>query len=106
MMQPRFDDLIEYVRAGETDPEMQELLAGNPDGQELLKQARFICKVLHDRYGASGDIGNVADAGGAWDDLSDVELDETELFWINTSGISFYHTTLFAAVYNAKTLSR
>ena len=55
MMQPSFDDLIEYVRAGETDPEMQELLAGNPDGQELLKQARFICKVLQDRYGASGD---------------------------------------------------
>jgi hypothetical protein len=60
MMQPRFDDLIEYVRAGETDPDMQELLAGNPDGQELLKQARYICKLLRERYGASDDLGNVA----------------------------------------------
>ena len=71
MMQPSFDDLVEYVRAGETDPEMQELLAGNPDGQELLKQARFICKVLHDRYGASGDASNVADADAAFDDQSE-----------------------------------
>ena len=67
MKQPMFDDLIEYVRAGETDPEMQELLTANPDGQELLKQARFICKVLQDRYGASGDLGDVADADMAMD---------------------------------------
>jgi hypothetical protein len=66
MMKPDFDDLIEYVRAGEIDPETQELLDHNPDGQELLKQARFICKVLRDRYGESGDSRNVADADTAW----------------------------------------
>ena len=77
MMHPQFDDLIEYVRAGETDPEMQELLAGNPDGQELLKQARFICKALHDRYGASGDIGDVAAADMAWGKLDDISALES-----------------------------
>jgi hypothetical protein len=72
MMKPDFDDLIEYVRAGEIDPEMQELLDHNPDGQELLKQARFICKVLRDRYGESGDIGATADADTAWGTLGEV----------------------------------
>ena len=75
MMKPEFDDLVEYVRAGEIDPEMRELLDSNPDGQELLKQARFICKVLRDRYGESGDSGdsmNVADDDTAWGDLNEV----------------------------------
>jgi len=66
MMKPNFDDVLEYVKAGEIDPEMRELLDHNPDGQEWLKQARFICKVLRDRYGESGDIRNVADAVTAW----------------------------------------
>ena len=66
MMQPNFDDVLEYVRAGEFDPEMRELLDQNPDGQEWLKQARFICNVLRSRYGDSGDSRNVADADAAW----------------------------------------
>ena len=69
MMKPEFDDLIEYVRSGEIDPEMRELLDNNPDGQELLKQARFICKVLRERYGENGDSRNVADADTAWGGL-------------------------------------
>ena len=65
MMKPKFDDVIEYVRAGEVDAEMAELLDLDPDGQELLKQARFICKALRDRYGDSGSgtaISGIADA--------------------------------------------
>ena len=54
MMKPKFDDVLDYVKAGEVDPEMSELLDIDPDGQELLKQARFICKVLRERYGDSG----------------------------------------------------
>jgi hypothetical protein len=82
MMKPEFDDLVEYVRAGEVDPEMQELLDHNPDGQELLKQARFICKVLRDRYGESGDSGdsmNVADADAAGGGSLEVAAMEDEI---------------------------
>ena len=77
MMKPNFDDVLEYVRAGEIDPEMRELLDNDPDGQELLKQARFICNVLHDRYGESRDSGNVADADAAWGDLDEVAAMES-----------------------------
>ena len=69
MMRPKFDDVLEYVKAGEVDPEMSEVLDLDPDGQELLKQARFICKVLRDRYGESGDVGIAADADMAWGDM-------------------------------------
>jgi len=72
MMKPNFDEVLEYVRAGEIDPEMQESLDHNPDGQELLKQARFICKVLRDRYGESGVSRKVADVDAAWGDLHEV----------------------------------
>jgi hypothetical protein len=72
MMKPEFDDLIEYVRSGENDPEMRELLDNNPDGQELLKQARFICNVLRQRYGENGDSRNVADADMASGGLDQV----------------------------------
>ena len=71
MMKPKFDDVLDYVRDGEVDPEMEELLDLDPDGQELLKQARFICKVLQDRYGESGDIGIAADADMAWGDIQE-----------------------------------
>jgi len=62
MMKPKFDDVIDYIKAGENDSEMQEMLRLHPDGRELLKQARFICKVLQDQYGAVGDGGITAEA--------------------------------------------
>ena len=34
MMKPKFDDVIDYVKAGEDDPEMEEMLHLHPDGQE------------------------------------------------------------------------
>src|SRR5210317_1047470 len=71
MMKPKFDDVLDYVKDGEVDPEMEELLDRDPDGQELLKQARFICKVLRDQYGDSGDIGIAADADMAWGDIQE-----------------------------------
>lgn len=46
MMTPKFTDVVDYVRTGENDPEMKELLEQHPDGAELLKQARFITKML------------------------------------------------------------
>jgi len=51
MMKPQFNDVVEYVKAGEVDPEVRALLDDNPDGPELLKQARFICKVLRSQLG-------------------------------------------------------
>ena len=93
MMKPDFDDLIEYVRAGETDPEMRELLDHNPDGQELLKQARFICKALQDRYGESGGSMNVADADTAWGELNEPLEVASESIEIEESGIrTFYQS--------------
>jgi hypothetical protein len=63
MMQPNFYDVLEYVKAGEVDPEMGEMLQHNPDGQELLKQARFICKMLQHQYESSDDGDSSADIG-------------------------------------------
>ena len=46
MMTPKFIDVVEYVRTGEDDPEMKELLEQHPNGAALLKQARFIARLL------------------------------------------------------------
>ena len=59
MMKSEFDDVIEYVKAGENDPEVEKMLHLHPDGQELLKQARFICKMLQ-RQSESTDDGDIA----------------------------------------------
>ena len=55
MMKPTFDDVIEYVRTGEDDPELKKLLDHHPDGKELLKQARFICRMLERKAGKDKD---------------------------------------------------
>ena len=81
MMKPQFNDVVEYVKAGEVDPEMRALLDDNPDGPELLKQARFICKVLRSQLGASGGNQIFADADmdlGALDELTVMELSSEE----------------------------
>ena len=46
MMKPKIDDVLEYVRGGETDSRMRELLQMHPDGPGLLKQARFIIAAM------------------------------------------------------------
>ena len=46
MMKPKFADVVEFVKDGQKDPEMEKMLSAHPDGSELLKQARFICKML------------------------------------------------------------
>ena len=60
MMTPKFTDVVEYVKAGEDDPEMKELLEQHPDGAELLKQARFITKMLERRIKESDFPGRAA----------------------------------------------
>ena len=67
MMKPNFDDVIEYVKAGENDPDMEETLRLHPDGQELLKQARFICAVLRRLHGKADDGDLAASAAGVAD---------------------------------------
>jgi len=79
MMKPKFDDVLEYVRAGEEDPDMREMLQHNPDGQELLKQARFICKMLQhqsesrDGGDVAADLGDVAAAFSRSEDMASVQ---------------------------------
>ena len=46
MMKPKFEDVLDYVRIGDKDPHMEQMLRVHPDGPELLKQAKFICKML------------------------------------------------------------
>ena len=46
MMKPKFEDVLDYVRIGDKDPHMEKMLQFHPDGPELLKQAKFICKML------------------------------------------------------------
>ena len=58
MMMLEFIDVIEFVKDGQSDPEMEKTLRLHPDGQKLLKQARFICKMLEneaDNQAAVGD---------------------------------------------------
>ena len=72
MMKPKFDDVIEYVKAGEGDPAMEKMLHLHPDGQELLKQARFICKMLQRQSESKGDGGvaaNFMDVSVGFDQL-------------------------------------
>ena len=59
MMKLKFDDVLEYVRAGEDEPGMQKTISLSPDGPELLKQARFICKMM-DRRSTSPDDDKLA----------------------------------------------
>lgn len=64
MMMPKFIDVIEFVKDGQSDPEMEETLRLHPDGQELLKQARFICKMLKNE---ADDKAAVADESASFD---------------------------------------
>ena len=72
MMKPNFDDVIEYVKAGEDDPDMEETLRLHPDGQELLKQARFICAVLRRLHGEADDGDLAASAASVADAMRNV----------------------------------
>ena len=65
MMQPKFDDIIDYVRDGEDDPDLKKLLDLHPDGKELLKQARFICRMLDLEVGKGRDKRGPAVAASA-----------------------------------------
>jgi hypothetical protein len=70
MMQPNFDDVIDYVKAGEEDLDMGKMLDLHPDGQELLKQARFICKMLQHQSESADDGDIAASFGKLADELS------------------------------------
>ena len=78
MMKPKFDDVIGYVKAGEVDPELGKMLQFHPDGQELLKQARFICKMLQhqsdlkDDGDTAADFGDVAAAFSRSEDMASI----------------------------------
>jgi len=58
MMMPKLIDVIEFVKDGQSDPEMEKTLSLHPDGQELLKQARFICKMLENEADAKAAVGD------------------------------------------------
>ena len=79
MMKPKFDDVIDYVKAGEDDLDMGKMLDLHPDGQELLKQARFICKMLQhqseskDDGDTEADLGDVAAAFSRSEDMASVQ---------------------------------
>jgi len=60
MMKPKFEDVLDYVRIGDKDPHMEKMLQFHPDGPELLKQAKFICKML-ERRAEMTDDGDLAE---------------------------------------------
>jgi hypothetical protein len=70
MMMPKFIDVIEFVKDGQSDPEMEKTLSLHPDGQELLKQARFICKMLDNEADAKAAVG---------DELASLDMDADEV---------------------------
>ena len=69
MMKLKFEDVLDFVRAGDEDPHMEKMLQFHPDGPELLKQAKFICKML-ERQADSVDDGDLV--GGIAEDAGDM----------------------------------
>ena len=59
MIKPKFEDVLDYVRAGDEDRNMELMLRHDPNGPELLKQAKFICKML-ERQAKPADEGDPA----------------------------------------------
>jgi hypothetical protein len=74
MMMPKFEDIVEFVRDGEADPKMAKQLAQHPDGDELLKQARFVARMLKRRSGSAESSGRVAEA-----ELADMSFEAMSL---------------------------
>jgi hypothetical protein len=48
MMKLEFDRVLDYVREGEQDPLVKEMLDRDPDGEQLLQQARQLLQVLRE----------------------------------------------------------
>ena len=46
MMRPTMEQILEYVRGGETDPDVTEMLRCDPDGEAKLREARFVCGMI------------------------------------------------------------
>jgi len=46
MMRPTTEQILEYVRGGETDPDVGEMLKHDPDAEAKLREARFICGMI------------------------------------------------------------
>jgi hypothetical protein len=80
MMKPNIEDVVDYVKAGEGDPEMQQTLDMHPDGPELLKQARFICRMLQEQLGTADGGAAVADMERSGGDLRQVLESRHESF--------------------------
>ncbi len=94
MMQPNFDDVIDYVKAGEDDPDMGKMLDFHPDGQELLKQARFICKMLQHQSESADDGDIAASPGKLADELSFLAVaDSAESMREESASRTFYQGT-------------
>jgi len=88
MMKPKIDDVIEYVKAGEDDRQMEKMLDLHPDGQEFLKQARFICRMLQDQA-ESKDTGGLAAGFGSAKLESPVAMHSAESMLVRDE-LTFY----------------
>jgi hypothetical protein len=65
MMKLQLDQVLEYVRGGEVDPFVKEMLERDPDGADMLRQARLMFDVLGEGPAPDDDAmgaGAVADA--------------------------------------------
>jgi hypothetical protein len=70
MMKLQFERVLEYVEQGETDPGVKKQLRMDPDGPELLRQARLMHEMLKLR----------AERGAPDEDLAGPALDKDALF--------------------------
>jgi hypothetical protein len=70
-MKPQFGEVLDFVRDGEDDPGLETRLRDDPDGLELLRQARLVCALLGDRRPPP-------DLAESWPDAGFV-LEEAEL---------------------------
>ena len=49
MMRPTMDQVIDYVRDGEVDRKVADMLRVDPDGDDKLREARFICEMIRSK---------------------------------------------------------
>jgi hypothetical protein len=84
-MKTQFGEVLDFVRDGEDDPGLETRLRDDPDGLELLQQARLVCALLGDRRpplemaASQSDPGPILEDAELGDDIIEVRDAETPL---------------------------
>jgi hypothetical protein len=93
MMKLRFEQVLEYVEQGENDRRMKKRLQMDPDGPELLRQARLMHDMMKLRAekGAPDEdwAGSGADSAAQFDSVEVAEVHEQMKLMLSESAASY-----------------